>query len=385
MSIIVDRRNTKSSKNASNRSRFVKRYKRYIKESLEKVMEKKSIKDSTKPIDVPINWDIKEKDIDFNDESGHREYVISGNEEYEKGDLLEKPDGEDGQGGTQGGDGEDNFTFTLTKEEFFDIYFYDMELPNFIKESMMDVTKFQYRRAGYIKDGIPARLDILKTLQMSIARRISNKNEDKKPPFLDDVDLRFKHFINIPKPMLKAVVFCVMDVSGSMEEHHKKLSKKFFTLLYLFLVKNYEQVDVRFIRYHHEAKDVDEHTFFYGRDTGGTDPLKALELVNTIIDNEYPLSIYNIYVAHTCDGDFLEDEDGEILSYLDSELIPKIQYYAYLQVQDSHRYQSFKIGYTGLYGYLEGSDHLGKKLNIETALEEEDIFPVLQNLFKKDK
>lgn len=384
MTIIIDRRNVKSSKNSSNRSRFIKRYKKYIKESLEKVMEKKSIEDSNEPVDVPIDWDIKETDIGFDKETGERECIISGNDEYEKGDCIDKESSEN-ESGTNGEIGNDSFTITLTKEEFFDIYFYDMELPDFIKESMIDSVKDQYKRAGYIKDGIPSRIDILKTLQMSIARRISNKNKDKKPPFIDDIDLRYKHYINVPQPMLKAVMFCCMDVSGSMDQHHKFLSKKFFTLLYLFLIKNYKSVDLRFIRYHHLAKDVDETAFFYDTETGGTQVMEGLNLINDIIMRDYPLHIYNIYIAHTSDGDIGHNDDEDIVSFIDNELIPKIQYYAYLQVQDADQFNAFEGGYRKLYGILEESSNIGKKLNIETVLAEEDIFPVLQNLFKKEK
>lgn len=382
MTIIIDRRDTKSNKNTSNRNRFIKRYKQHLKDSLDKVMRDKSIKDAGKSIDVPVNHNIIERDIDFDEDTGEYERVISGNKDFVKGDKIDIDEDDDSQG-TGGGDGEDNFLFTLTKEEFFDIYFYDMDLPDFIKESMLDTTKKQYRRAGFIKDGIPVRLDILKTMQMSIARRISSKESGKKPPFLDDIDLRYRHFINVPKPMLKAVIFFCMDVSGSMEEHHKLLSKKFFILFYLFLNKTYESVDVRFIRYHHHASDVTEHEFFYSRETGGTEVLEGLGLINKIIDEEYPTNIYNVYVAHTSDGDASSKDEEDIIPFLDNELIDKLQYYAYVQVQTPKAYEWFNNGWEKLFGVLKNSKHFGKKLNIETAIYEGDVFPVLHNLFKK--
>lgn len=383
MTIVVDKRNIKSSKNASNRSRFVERYKRQLKKSLQDVMKQRSITDAGKPVDVPVDWSVNEEDFGFDRDTGYSDAVISGNKEFIKGDLIEKENSDEGSGGTKGGAGNDNFNFTLTKEEFFDIYFEDMELPDFVKESMLNTTKMIYQRAGFIKDGIPARIDVLKTMQQSIARRISCDKESKKPPFLDDIDLRYKHYVNVPKPMLKAVIFCCMDVSGSMEEHHKTLSKKFFIFLYLFLTKNYDAVEVRFIRYHHRAIDCTEHEFFYSHETGGTEVMEGLKLIKDIIDKEYPPNVYNIYIAHTSDGDMGYDDQNMLVPFIDNELIPLVQYYAYLQVQDSRQYSYFEKGYEKMYGYLKESVHIDKKLNIETAVADEDIFPVLHNLFKK--
>lgn len=383
MTIVIDRRGIKSSKNASNRERFVKRYKRHLKNRLDDIMKDKTIEDAGKPVSVPIDWDCNEDDIGFDSDSGYSERVLPGNEDFKKGDLVEKP--EDGEGGSPsngGEEGEDEFLFTLTKEEFFDIYFHDLELPDFVKESMLDCSKMIYKRAGFVKDGVPTRLDVLKTIQQSIARRLSCRDKDKKPPFLDDVDLRYKHFVNRPQPMLKAVMFCCMDVSGSMEKHHKDLSKRFFILLYLFLTKNYESVELRFVRYHHVAYDVDEYDFFYSPDTGGTEVTTGLALIKEIIEKDYPTNLYNIYIAHTSDGD-VGFHDDNIASYLDANIMDLIQYYAYVQVQSADQYGHFKKGFLKLYGELQKSQHVGGKLNLETATAAVDIFPVLANLFKR--
>lgn len=387
MTIILDRRGIKSSKNSSNRSRFVKRYKKQLKHRLDDIMKDKNITDAGKPISVPIDWSTKEEDIGFDTDSGYSERVLPGNKEFKKGDMIPKPDEEDGQGGgprSSDQEGEDEFLFTLTKEEFFDIYFHDLELPDFVKESMLDCTKMQYKRAGFVKDGVPTRLDVLKTIQQSIARRLSCKSDGKKPPFLDDVDLRYKHYVTRPQPMLKAVMFCCMDVSGSMESHHKELSKRFFILLYLFLTKNYESVELRFIRYHHVAFDVDEHEFFYSPDTGGTEVISGLEMIKDIIERDYPTNVYNIYIAHTSDGDTGWHDDN-IAGYLDNNIMDLIQYYAYVQVQSPTQFDHFRKGYRKLYGDLEQSAHVGGKLNLETATHAVDMFPVLVNLFSKKR
>ncbi len=387
MAIIIDRRDTKTDKNTSNRERFLKRYRKYLKGRLDKVVGDSNIEDLTGSVDVHIDWDLEELDVGFDHDSGDHDFVLPGNKEYLKGDVIYQDEEDSDENGTgSGGEGKDNYSFSLTKEEFFDIYFHDMELPDFVKESMLDTTKLVHRRAGFTKDGIPARLDVLKTLQMAIARRISAKGSEKKPPYLDDCDLRYKNYINKHQPMLKAVMFCVMDVSGSMEKFHKVLAKKFFIFLFLFLNKNYDSVELRFIRYHHQAIDCTEREFFYSRDTGGTEVLQAYELIGEIIEKEYPSQIYNIYIAHATDGDTGgNDTPKAILSHLDQVIIPKVQYYAYLQVMSERQASRFYEGWEKLYGILKSSISFMKKVNLAVATDANEIFNVLHNLFKKGR
>ncbi len=386
MSIVIDRRAQKSSKNESNRRRFIERYKRTIKHTIQDKIKERSIKDVDKPIDVPIYNPTDEGKIDYDRETGDYEHVISGNKEFIKGDKLDK---KKGRGKGSGGDteGVDEFLFTLTKEEFYELFFEDLRLPNFIKESIIDNNKMKLKRSGYVKDGIPARLDIRKSMEQAIARKIATETEEYKPPFIDEIDLRYRFYKLHPEPSMKAVVFFVMDVSGSMEEHHKLLSKKFFIFLYLFLTKNYEKVEVRFIRYHHAAKEVDEDTFFNERETGGTNVSPALQLVNEIIDHDYNANDWNIYIAHASDGDFGYQEDlYSVASLIENDILPKVQYYAYLQVQSDEDFAAFMNGRERLYGTLKELPSEGTKLNVAHAYHAEHIYSVLRNLFTdKDK
>ena len=81
-------------------------------------------------------------------------------------------------------------------------------------------------------------------------------------PYIDPLDVRYRRFEAHPKPVAQAVMFCLMDVSGSMTEHMKDLAKRFYVLLYIFLKRRYKNVDVVFIRHTHQAQEVDEDTFF---------------------------------------------------------------------------------------------------------------------------
>jgi hypothetical protein len=106
-------------------------------------------------------------------------------------------------------------------------------------------------------------------------------------PFIDTFDLRYQSFTKQPEPTSKAVMLCIMDVSGSMDQVRKNLAKRFFILLYLFLQRNYDKIDVVFIRHHTIAQEVDEQEFFYSRETGGTVVSSALNLAYEVVSERY--------------------------------------------------------------------------------------------------
>ena len=76
-------------------------------------------------------------------------------------------------------------------------------------------------------------------------------------PFLDEFDIHYRRHEKVPVPRSRAVMFCLMDVSGSMDQRTKDLAKRFFILLYLFLSRNYDKVELVFIRHHTRAIEVD--------------------------------------------------------------------------------------------------------------------------------
>ena len=385
--IIIDRRQNGKGKSSPNRKKFIDRNKRQIKKSINKSMIKKGIKDSDKDIEVSIDKDtLKEPKYQLDPRTGKRTHINSGNDKYSKGDTEQKPRMGQGGGASNSGEGEDDFTFNLTKEEFFDLYFEDMELPDFIKETLTGSDKFKLKRAGFTKDGVPTRLNSKKTMEMSIARRIAAKAQGKeKPRYLDDVDMRFDNIIRKPYPITKAVMFMIMDVSGSMMERDKMLAKKFFILLYLFLTKCYDEVIIRFLRHTQEAEEVDEQTFFYARKSGGTRVSTAYDLMNKIINEEIILSETNVYVAQASDGDNWYEDNKYLTDLIENKILPKVQYLAYIQTCPPNT--DYQLAHWGpdlltLYDDLEQKH---KKFNCRMVLEEKDVYPVLRELFEKAK
>lgn len=385
---VIDRRQNGSGKSAPNRRKFIERYKRQIKRSVEKVIGGKSIKDADKSIDVGIDGDsTREPDYHFDPRTGKKTHVNSGNDRFSKGDTQQKPQGGQGAGGAgNDGEGEDDFTFTLTKDEFFDLYFDGMELPDFIKESLAGSKKFKLKRAGFTRDGVPTRLNSTKTMEMAIARRIAAKAQGKKKPlYLDDVDVRFDNIIKKPYPITKAVMFMIMDVSGSMMEIDKTLAKKFFILLYLFLTKCYDEVEIRFIRHTQDAEEVDEETFFYDRKSGGTMVSSAFLLINDLITEQVNLEDTNVYIAQASDGDNWPEDNNDLVNLLEESILPKVQYMAYIQTREVREQGWRGAGYPPLMKTYAPLAEREEKFNCKTVLEEADVYPVLRSLFERAK
>src|SRR4029453_5394381 len=150
--------------------------------------------------------------------------------------------------------------------------------------------------------------------------------------YIDPVDLRFNRFEPTPKPNAQAVMFCLMDVSGSMSESMKDLAKRFFLLLHLFLGRKCEHVDFVFARHTSQAKEVDEETFFRSQETGGTVVSTALEEMRRIVSERYPLDDWNVYAAQASDGDNYSGDSETCTRLLRDELLPLCQYFAYVEV-----------------------------------------------------
>lgn len=383
--IIVDKRHVKN-KSAPNRKAFIDRYKHVLKKHVDRLAgaDSRSITDIAKKREITINKkDLEEPEYSFGDQ-GIWDRVIPGNKQFNTGDRIPiNPKGASQGAGQGGGESEvDDFVFTLTEDEFINILFSGLELPDFVKNGMK-ITEFSHmQRAGYRKEGSPCQLDLKKTFENAIARRIATKNtnEDKEVPYLDDIDLRYKNFLEVSKPSRQALMFCVLDVSGSMDETLKGWAKKYFLLLYMFLKKTYTDVEVVFIRHHDTAQEVPEKEFFYAKDTGGTTISSALRLVSDIIKERYSTNDINIYISQCSDGENWPDDTELSLDILRQELLPEIQYYAYLEVAQRRRFSMDNTWYNILDSQI--CPH-HKKVKVGKASDEAHLFPVFRDLFKK--
>lgn len=416
MSQLIDRRLNGKNKSAVNRQRFIRRFKGQIKHAVADAIAGRSIKELEKGEKIHIpKRDISEPTF-HHGKGGRRETIHPGNKEFSAGDRVPRPKG--GQGGgnnaSNSGEGEDDFIFELSREEFLEFFFEDLELPDLVKTKLSQIKAEKTVRAGYSTNGVPTNINVVRSLKGALGRRmalqtphrrllydkqreleallttldaedpyvIALKEEiallEKKVraiPFIDQFDLRYNNRIKQPKPTTQAVMFCIMDVSGSMDQEKKEISKRFFMLLYLFLSKNYEKIDVIFIRHHTVALEVDEHDFFYSRETGGTVVSSALELTLTILRERYPSDDWNVYAAQASDGDNWNDDSPLCRQLLNDSIMPLLQYYAYIEVTKEAHQNLWQE-------YLAVKSHYANfaMQRIETVA---DIYPVFRKLFQK--
>ena len=423
MSFIIDRRLNGKNKSAVNRQRFLRRYRNHIKKAVTDAVNRRSITDLEhgEKINIPTK-DINEP-VFQQGQGGHREIVSPGNKEFQQGDRFSRPEGGGGGGGSgegkasNKGEGEDEFSFSITKDEFLEFMFDGLELPNLVRKEFKDMESVKQVRAGIVKDGTPSNMNIVRSMRNAQARRraMTSKSRRKlrelkaaleeelgkdellrnpvrieeleasiaqlkqkieRVPFLDTYDLRYNHFRQEPQPSNQAVMFCLMDVSGSMTQSHKDMAKRFFILLYLFLERNYQKIEVVFIRHHTSATEVDEETFFYSRETGGTIVSSAIRLTQEVIAKRYSPSEWNIYVAQASDGDNWDDDSTNCSNILTQELMPLLQYFAYVEITP-HAHQSLWEEYEGV------REKFPDRFAMEQIVSEADIYPVFRELFRR--
>ncbi|PKE28792.1 hypothetical protein CWS43_20585 [Rahnella sp. AA] len=419
MTYFIDRRLNGKNKSAVNRQRFLRRYKSQIKQSIAEAINKRSVTDvdSGESVSIP-NSDINEP-MFHQGRGGLRHRVHPGNDHFVQNDRIERPQGGGGGGSGQGdasqdGEGEDEFSFQISKDEYLDLLFEDLALPNLRKNQHKQLTEFKTHRSGYTSNGVPANISVVRSLQNSLARRTAmtagKKRELRelestltevehsepaqlleeerlrkeiaelrakiaKTPFIDTFDLRYRNYERRPEPSSQAVMFCLMDVSGSMDQATKDMAKRFYILLYLFLSRTYKNVDVVYIRHHTQAKEVDEQEFFYSQETGGTIVSSALKLMDEVIQERYDPAQWNIYAAQASDGDNWADDSPLCHQLLAQKILPMVRYYSYIEIT--------RRAHQTLWREYEVLQEKFDNFAMQHIREQEDIYPVFRELFHK--
>jgi uncharacterized sporulation protein YeaH/YhbH (DUF444 family) len=426
---IVDRRLNPKGKSLGNRQRFLRRAKALVRQAVHENSGTRSIRETDQggEITIPAD-DLREPTFRRATSGGVRDHVLPGNKRYVEGDAIPRPPGGGGGQGSEGspdGGGEDAFRFALSNDEFMEIFLEDLELPNLAKRKVASVENHAWTRAGYTVVGSPANLALTRTMRNSLSRRIALKRpkpesiealqrqvfsleasgEDperlaelraelelqtrrsQRIPYIDPVDVRYRRFESVPKPAAQAVMFCLMDVSGSMTEHMKDLAKRFFTLLYIFLKRRYRHVDIVFIRHTHQAAEVDEETFFYSPETGGTVVSTALEEMDRVVRERYKTEDWNIYAAQASDGDNTSSDNARTAAILTDRILPACQYYAYLEV--GREGDGGPIGFSPRESDLWRTYALVRRSGVPLAMRKvrhrRDIYPVFRDLFAKQQ
>ncbi|WP_296132766.1 YeaH/YhbH family protein [Pseudomonas sp. Ga0074129] len=419
MSHVIDRRLNGKNKSTVNRQRFLRRYREHIKKAVEEAVGRRSITDMEHGEQISIPGRDTDEPVLHHGRGGRQTTVHPGNREFTTGEKIARPQGGGGGQGagkaSNSGEGIDEFVFQITQEEFLDFMFEDLELPNLIKRHLTGTDTFKSVRAGISNDGNPSRINIVRTLRSAHARRIALSGNSRKKlrtaeaeleflkreqpdnltdiraleddiiklrarikrvPFLDTFDLKYNLLVKQPNPSSKAVMFCLMDVSGSMTQSTKDIAKRFFILLYLFLKRNYDKIEVVFIRHHTSAREVDEDEFFYSRETGGTIVSSALKLMQEIMAERYPINEWNIYAAQASDGDNWNDDSPLCRDILINQIMPFVQYFTYVEITPrEHQALWFE--------YEHVAEAFADSFAQQQLVSSGDIYPVFRDLFQR--
>jgi hypothetical protein len=419
MSYLIDRRLNGKNKSTVNRQRFMRRYRQHIKKAVADAVSKRSITDIEQGEKITIPSKDVQEPVLGHGPGGRRTIVSPGNHDFIAGDKIPRPQGGAGGGGgknaSDSGEGVDDFVFQISQSEFLEFMFDDLALPNLVKRQLAGTESFKYRHGGFTTAGTPNQINVVRSLRAANARRIALgakrrkkmaeleaqlaqykdaetidrqqtqvlsdeidalRKQLKKIPFLDDIDIRYNLKRKEPLPSSKALMFCIMDVSGSMDQATKEKAKRFFILLYLFLKRNYQHIEVVFIRHHTSAKEVDEEEFFYSRETGGTIVSSALNLTYDIISKRYPVSEWNIYAAQASDGDNWNDDSSNCRDILKNQLLPLLQHFCYVEITP-REHQSLWHEYEQL------AEEFPYQFAMQQIVENHDIYPVFRELFRR--
>lgn len=419
MSRFIDKRPNGRHKSALNRQRFMRRFKKQIQQAVRQAITERSIKqieEGGEKITIPTK-DISEPKFNYTS-GGIRHLVLPGNKDFVPGDLIKRPPfknggGQENQASNSSEEGLDEFTFEISKEEFLEIFFDDLALPNLVKTQIEKIPTTKYIRNGFTSEGNPSNINVPRSLKSALGRRIATTAEKRKKvetlekelatlvktdenspriieikneikylklkiehtPFIDPFDLRYHRKVRQITLTTQAVMFCLMDVSGSMDESKKDIAKRFFILLYLFLTRTYDNVEIVFIRHHTSAKEVNEEEFFYSRETGGTVVSSALALMKKIMTQRYSSSDWNIYAAQASDGDNWNNDSPRCKELLINDILPYVQYFAYVEIMPRHHQSLWEV-------YLLIKDHF-PQFAMQHIKDLKDIYPVFRSLFQR--
>jgi len=418
-SLIVDRRPDKG-KSTANRQRVLKRLAGALRAQVDQLIARRKLDELDKAAEVTIERkDVKEPSFSLDPASGASSRVVPGNQRYRVGDKIPREQSQ-GQGrGSGAGEGESDdwyvFRFSLSRKEYLSLLFDELELPALVKKDLLEIDENRFRRGGVVRYGNPGTVCVARTFKASIGRRVAAEAHFEEAleaaetalkvarssavparvqaaqlelqevrqrgadiPFLDPVDLRHRSLVEVQSPRTAAVMFCLMDVSSSMDESRKDLAKRFFTLLYLFLSRKYAKVELVFIRHTDQAQEVDEDTFFNGTQAGSTKVVSALVKMHEIIGLRFPASHYNIFGAQASDGDSFGADSTDSSAYLLSKLLPFSRYFVYAEVGDKT-----DQGATSLWSAY--SDIEADHFNMAAVRSREEVYPALAKLFQREQ
>jgi sporulation protein YhbH len=374
-------------RSAADRSRHKKKIEKAIKEGIHHIVSEESIigQDGKKKIKIPVRG-IKEYRFVYGDNESNKKVGSAPGKDIKKGQIIKSNKKSQKEGGkASDAVGEEFYEVEITLKELASYLFDNLNLPEIEKKKLKNIIGEKLKRSGYRSKGIRPRLSKKETLKNKIKRKKAaervetyDPESDERFPFHES-DLKYKHIKSTPKENSNAVIFFMMDTSGSMTKDKKFMARSFFFLLFHFLNYKYNNVELVFISHDVEAREVTEDQFFGRGSSGGTLMSSALSLCLDIIDKRFHPTSWNVYAFHCSDGDNWPS-DNESSVNLSIQLKDICQMYCYTEIIPSKDERlmstSFSSQMSGVYGSI--TDEKFKIVNINDP---EDIWPQFKKIF----
>ncbi|MBI4319701.1 MAG: sporulation protein YhbH [Chloroflexi bacterium] len=358
-------------------TRHAEKVKEAIKGNLANIISQEAIitSDGNKVVKVPIRSLELPR---FRYEFRKREQVGQGEGNSQPGDVVGK--GQPGQGkGKQAGNqpGVDYFEAEITIEELAGLLFEDLGLPNLQQKQSAEVEGEGIRFNDIHRVGIMSNLDKRRTVIENIRRNALHGRAAVFDHVTQD-DLRFRTWNPGVRRETNAVVIAMRDVSASMGEFEKYITRSFYFWMVRFLRTKYNSVKIVFLTHHTEAKEVDEDTFFKLGESGGTKVSSAYKLALDIIARRYDPANWNIYPFHFSDGDNWGDGDNKLCVDLVNKLIELCNIFGYGEIQESRHSSPSTL----MSAFLSIQN---EKFRPVTIADKADVYPALRKFFAKQE
>ena len=382
---IFRKHSTNADRSATDRRRHKEKIEKAIKEGIHDIVAEESIigQDGKKKIKIPVRG-IKEYQFVYGRGQGSKGVGAAPGSDIKKGQVIKKGQKSQGKGGKPdkpGNEaGEEFYEVEVTLDELAKYLFDDLNLPDLEKKANTTVVAEKIKRKGYRSKGIRTRLSKKETLKNKIRRqKRAQKNgtfdseSGERFPFHED-DLKYKHIEVTKKPITNAVIYFIMDTSGSMTKDKKFLARSFMFLLYQFIRYKYSSVETVFISHSTTAQEVSEDDFFKKGSSGGTYISSGLKMALDITETRFNPASWNIYTFHCSDGENWPEDNEKSIELMD-QLAKISQLAGYVQIKAENIWgdEMSKI--------FEPVEKTNSNFKVLKIFDKEDVWPEFSKLF----
>lgn len=258
----------------------------------------------------------------------------------EEGDAVGKPgDGPAGSGGAGSEPGSGHLMeVEVSLDELAAMLGDELALPRIEPKGTANVIAEKSKYNSVRQTGPESLKHFKRTYLNALRRQISTGNYRPDNPRIVPIkrDKQYRSWNDIPLPQVNAAVIYLMDVSGSMTDEQKEIVRTEAFWIDTWLASQYEGIQTRYIIHDAVAKEVDEHTFYHTRESGGTRISSAYQVCADLIEQSFPVADWNIYIFQFSDGDNWGDDNRQAFELLGEKLIPAANIFCYGQVESPY-------------------------------------------------